>query len=71
MPARTDIAKLYGEHAQPLFASLLNLMREANCAFTLYFIGLNEKNDGGVAAFKKCSTPDLEVTQGDWVWRYP
>ena len=28
MPARPDIARLYDEHAQPLFAFLLNLTRD-------------------------------------------
>jgi hypothetical protein len=49
----------------------LKYRREANGAFTLYSIGWNERDDGGVVVFKKGSTPDLDVTQGDWVWRYP
>jgi hypothetical protein len=49
----------------------LKYRRDANGAFTLYSIGWNERDDGGVIVFKKGSTADLDVTQGDWVWRYP
>ena len=49
----------------------LKYRREVNGTFTLYSIGWNERDDGGVAIFKKGSLADLDVTQGDWVWRYP
>lgn len=44
---------------------------ETDGTFTLYSIGWNEKDDGGEVVFKKGSTSELDLTQGDWVWRYP
>jgi len=39
--------------------------------FVLYSVGWNEQDDGGVVVFKKGSTPEADLDQGDWVWRYP
>ena len=49
----------------------LKYRREADGTFTLYSIGWNEKDDGGVVVLTKGSSPDVDVKQGDWVWRYP
>ena len=39
--------------------------------FTLYGIGWNEIDDGGVVSMKQDGS-DLELDQGDWVWpQYP
>jgi hypothetical protein len=48
----------------------LKYRREADGTFTLYSIGWNEKDDGGVTVYQKGrSLPEFE--SGDWVWRYP
>jgi len=48
----------------------LKYRREANGTFTLYSIGWNERDDGGVTTYRNGgSAPDFET--GDWVWRYP
>lgn len=44
--------------------------------FVLYSVGWNETDDGGVVAFKTKSpadepSSDVDISQGDWVWRYP
>jgi len=39
--------------------------------FVLYSIGWNERDDGGVVIMQTGSTPGPDLTQGDWVWRYP
>ncbi len=39
--------------------------------FVLYSVGWNETDDGGVVAFKEGKTPAVDISQGDWVWRYP
>lgn len=49
----------------------LKYRREANGQFTLYSVGWNETDDGGVVVFKKGSTPEVDTDKGDWVWRYP
>lgn len=46
----------------------LKYRREPGGLFTLYSVGWNEKDDGGVVAFNK-DGPDYQ--DGDWVWRYP
>jgi hypothetical protein len=45
-------------------------------SFVLYSIGWNETDNGGVVAFKQKSpadesSSDIDISQGDWVWRYP
>jgi hypothetical protein len=55
----------------------LKYRREANGQFVLYSVGWNETDDGGVVVFKKGSSRDespaqnVDLEQGDWVWRYP
>jgi hypothetical protein len=39
----------------------------ADGKFQLYSIGWNEKDDGGISAFKKDGTVDIE--NGDWTWQ--
>jgi hypothetical protein len=49
----------------------LKYRREANGQFILYSVGWNEADGGGEVAFKKGSSPDVDINEGDWVWRYP
>ena len=49
----------------------LKYRREANGLFTLYSIGWNETDDGGVVVLTKDKSPHVDNRQGDWVWRYP
>jgi hypothetical protein len=37
----------------------------------LYSVGWNETDDGGVVALTKGKPPAPDISQGDWVWRYP
>ena len=40
--------------------------------FVLYSIGWNEKDDGGVPGyFERSKPPRVDISKGDWVWRYP
>jgi hypothetical protein len=39
--------------------------------FILYSVGWNEKDDGGAVIFKKGSNGPVDISEGDWVWRYP
>ena len=42
-----------------------------------FSIGWNERDDGGVVVHQKSSDPrdesgnHVDISQGDWVWRYP
>jgi hypothetical protein len=47
----------------------LHYRRTSDGQFSLYSVGWNEKDDGGVAGVRKSGTADRE--QGDWVWQYP
>ena len=49
----------------------LKYRREADGDFVLYSVGWNETDDGGMVVFKKGETPSMDISQGDWVWRYP
>ncbi len=55
----------------------LKYRREADGQFVLYSIGWNETDDGGVVVNRKSRDPRDEsghtpdISQGDWVWRYP
>jgi len=49
----------------------LKYRRLENGRFILYSVGWNEKDDGGVVAATKGSTPRQDILQGDWVWQYP
>ena len=39
--------------------------------FVLYSVGWNETDDGGVAVLNQIGPPFQDLSQGDWVWRYP
>jgi hypothetical protein len=57
----------------------LKYRRTDDGQFVLYSVGWNETDDGGAVVFKKGSgsswdespSRDVEIEQGDWVWRYP
>ena len=54
----------------------LHYRRTDDGQFILYSVGWNETDDGGVVAFKQRSPSDesssgVDISQGDWVWRYP
>ena len=56
----------------------LKYRHEANGQFVLYSVGWNETDDGGVvetkvvgATDRKPRNPIWDISQGDWVWRYP
>ena len=49
----------------------LKYRRTSDGQFVLYSIGWNEKDDGGAVVLRQGSTPDVDIGQGDWVWRYP
>jgi hypothetical protein len=53
-------------NGQPLKYRLLE-----NGRFILYSVGWNEKDDGGVVAATKGTTPRQDRLQGDWVFQYP
>ncbi len=44
----------------------LKYRRESDGSFTLYSVGWNKKDDGGIAAKKSADNQE-----GDWVWKYP
>jgi hypothetical protein len=43
----------------------------ADGQFVLYSVGWNKRDDGGMVALRTGSTTRPDLTQGDWVWRYP
>jgi len=52
--------------------------RTSDGQFVLYSVGWNERDDGGVVETKvvgvtdrKSRNPIWDISQGDWVWRYP
>jgi hypothetical protein len=49
----------------------LHYRRTSDGQFVLYSVGWNETDDGGAVVLQKGSTPDIDINQGDWVWRYP
>jgi hypothetical protein len=49
----------------------LHYRKTADGNFVLYSVGWNERDDGGVVALKKGSTPEVDTDKGDWVWKYP
>jgi hypothetical protein len=60
----------------------LHYRRTADGQFVLYSVGWNETDDGGVVIMKHDSNPgdafksevfksQVDLDQGDWVWRYP
>jgi hypothetical protein len=58
----------------------LKYRHEANGAFVLYSVGWNETDDGGTLVYthkepeskwdKEVSSSNLDLDQGDWVWKY-
>ena len=56
----------------------LHYRRTSDGQFVLYSVGWNETDDGGVVVLQKASQPrdegpqpGVDLSQGDWVWRYP
>ena len=49
----------------------LKYRRTSDGQFVLYSVGWNETDDGGVVILKKDSSAAVDISQGDWVWRYP
>jgi hypothetical protein len=55
----------------------LKYQRTSDGQFVLYSVGWNERDDGGVVVsqnsrnFRDESGNTLDISQGDWVWRYP
>lgn len=49
----------------------LHYRRTTDGQFVLYSVGWNETDDGGVVVLGKNSTSEVNLRQGDWVWRYP
>jgi hypothetical protein len=43
----------------------------ASGQFVLYSVGWNEMDDGGGVVFEGKKTDRVDISQGDWVWRYP
>jgi energy-coupling factor transporter transmembrane protein EcfT len=49
----------------------LHYRRTDDGQFILYSVGWNERDDGGSVVFGKGKTPVVDISEGDWVWRYP
>jgi hypothetical protein len=49
----------------------LHYRRTDDGQFVLYSVGWNEKDDDGVVEFLGKRTERVDISQGDWVWRYP
>jgi hypothetical protein len=49
----------------------LHYRRTGDGQFVLYSVGWNETDDGGVVVFEGKKTDRVDISQGDWVWRYP
>jgi hypothetical protein len=55
----------------------LKYRRTSDGQFVLYSVGWNETGDGGVVVNQKSRDPrdesssKVDISQGDWVWRYP
>jgi hypothetical protein len=49
----------------------LHYRRTDDGQFVLYSVGWNETDDGGVVVFEGKKTDRVDISQGDWVWRYP
>ena len=47
----------------------LNYHRTDDGQFVLYSVGANETDDGGKVELTK--SDNIDMTKGDWVWRYP
>jgi len=55
-----------GPASQPL-----HYRRTSDGQFVLYSIGWNETDDGGKVVLYKGPSSYVDISQGDWVWRYP
>ena len=42
-----------------------------NGQFILYSVGWNEKDDGGAIVLPGGKDHKRDLTEGDWVWKYP
>jgi hypothetical protein len=49
----------------------LKYRRTDDARFVLYSVGWNETDEGGMVVVNKAKTPTVDISQGDWVWRYP
>jgi len=49
----------------------LHYRRTSDGQFVLYSVGWNETDDGGAVVFYKGSSGRVDISKGDWVWRYP
>jgi tetratricopeptide (TPR) repeat protein len=49
----------------------LHYRRTSDGQFVLYSVGWNETDDSGEVVFRKGLIPGVDISQGDWVWRYP
>ena len=55
----------------------LKYRRSSDGQFVLYSVGWNEQDDGGMVVnqksrnFRDESSSKVDISQGDWVWRYP
>jgi hypothetical protein len=49
----------------------LRYIKNADGAYTLYSIGWNLRDDGGITARTTGNTPHVDLNNGDWVWAYP
>ena len=49
----------------------LHYRRTDDGQFVLYSVGWNESDDGGIAVFEGKKTDRVDISEGDWVWRYP
>ncbi len=49
----------------------LHYRRTEDGQFVLYSVGWNQTDDGGVVVLDQGSTPNVDPTKGDWVWKYP
>lgn len=49
----------------------LHYRRSAGSEFVLYSVGWNEVDDSGAVVPTAGTTPTVDITKGDWVWKYP
>jgi hypothetical protein len=49
----------------------LSYRRTGDGQLVLYSVGWNERDDGGVVALYPHNKKMVDISRGDWVWRYP
>jgi hypothetical protein len=49
----------------------LRYLKNPDGTYVLYSIGWNERDDGGTVAVSGGGTPRADLSQGDWVWKFP